>query len=276
MVEALETRDALFEREKKRFGDAVNLAITVSKHAAGRMPKKPIVMASYVFTRMCVAADTLLHLLGRDIAALKDVTLDHYSMGIIARNIVEAALMFHYLSEDGVSDEEWQLRGAILDLHDVVMKVRLSKSIGAVDSYKKFKETMTKSREMLKANEVFKVIDPERQQKLLAGHKLYLNGIRSTLKLVGFDYGYFDGVYAYLPSQVHVAPTSFYATDKPLSFGEPASYQYYFAAHSVAHARVFLLRAAIRLADSDLTVRQKIYDATYQSMQKLADIPFGD
>jgi hypothetical protein len=63
-------------------------------------------MASYVFTRMCVAADTLLSILQRDIGNSKELTLDHYSIGVLARNIIESALMFHYLLEDGVSKED--------------------------------------------------------------------------------------------------------------------------------------------------------------------------
>jgi hypothetical protein len=57
----------VFKKEKKRFVAAVKMAIAVSKAAAGRKPRADIVMASFVFTRMCVAADTLLYLLQRDI-----------------------------------------------------------------------------------------------------------------------------------------------------------------------------------------------------------------
>ena len=92
-----------FKKEKKRFGDAVKIAIAVSKAAVGRKPEGNIVMASFVFTRMCIAADTLLYVLRRDIGNSKEQTLDHYSIGILSRNIIELALMFHYLSEDGVS-----------------------------------------------------------------------------------------------------------------------------------------------------------------------------
>ncbi len=57
---------------------------------------------------------------------------------------------------------------------------------------------------------------------------------------------------------------------------KPASYQYYFASYAVAHARMLFLRSAIRLAESDDAVRQKIDQATYDSMSELAAIPFGE
>src|SRR5262249_3200406 len=109
----------LFHRERARFDTSLEFAISVSKFAASRKANIPNVMASYVFTRMCVGADSLRYLLVRDIGRSKDLTLDHCSISVLARNIGEATLMFHYLLEDGVSDEEWALRGKVLDLHDV-------------------------------------------------------------------------------------------------------------------------------------------------------------
>jgi hypothetical protein len=265
----------VFRKEKRRFGTAVNIAIAVSKAAAGREPGGNIVMASYVFTRMCVGADTLLYVLQRDIGNSKERTLDHYSIGVLARNIIESALMFHYLSEDGVSEVDWQLRRGVLNLHDATLKVRFWKSLGSEEHYEGWRTTMEEVRESLKGHPAFKAIDANRQKRLLSGQEMYVKGMRSTLKLVGFDKGYFDGMYAYLSSQVHISPSSFYWTDKRLSFSKPAGYQYYFASFAVSHARMFLLRSAIRLAESDDVVRQKIEPAMHESMHELATIPFG-
>ncbi len=266
----------VFKKEKKRFVAAVKIAIAVSKAAAGRKLGGDIVMASFVFTRMCVAADTLLYVLQRDIGNSKEQTLDHYSVGVRARNIIETALMFHYLSEGGVSDENWELRRAILNLHDATLKVRLFKGLGGEDQYKKCKTEMQEIRKSLQEHPAFKAIDADRQKKLLSGQELYVGGFRSTLKLVEFDEGYFDGMYAYLSSQVHISPSSFYWTAKRLSFGKPARYQYYFASYAVAHARLFLLQSAIRLAQSDDAVRQKIDSAMFETMNELAGILFGE
>ncbi len=139
----------VFKKGKKRFVAAVKIVIAVSKAAAGRKPGENIVMASFVFTRMCVAADTLLYLLQRDIGNSKEQTLDHYSVGVLARNIIQSALMFHYLSEDGVSDEDWELRRAILNLHDATLKVRLFKGAGGEEENKKWKTEMEEIRKSL-------------------------------------------------------------------------------------------------------------------------------
>jgi hypothetical protein len=223
-----------------------------------------------------VGADSLRHLLQRDVGKSNDLTLDHYSISVLARNIVEASLMFHYLMEDGVSDDEWALRGKILDLHDVVLKARLFKSIGAAKEYEAFKQIMTELRGHIKNRPAFKSVEEKRQQGILAGHELYLRGLRSTLKLVGFESDYFDGMYAYLSSQVHISPTSFYGMDRRINFGTPAEYQYYFASYALAHARMFLLPAALRLAESDAALAANIDEVSLQSMKDLRNVPFGE
>jgi hypothetical protein len=224
---------------------------------------------------MCVAADTLLFILRRDIGNSKEQTLDHYSIGVIARNIIEAALMFHYLSEDGVSKEGWKLRIAILNLHDATLKVRLWKGLETDEQYRGWKATMEEVRQSLNEHPSFKAFDEDQQKRLLSGQQLYLRGFRSTLKLVDLDEDYFDGMYAYLSSQVHIAPSSFYWTPKRVNFGRPGGYQFYFASYAVAHARQLFLRSAIRLAESDDAVRQKIEPKMFDELKELAEIPFG-
>jgi hypothetical protein len=170
----------VFKKEKKRFGAAVKIAIVVSKAASSRRSAENIVMASFVFTRMCIAADTLLYVIRREIGNSKDQTLDHYSIGVSARNIIESALMFHYLSQEGVSEEDWKLRIVLLNLHDATLKVRLWKGIQE-EQYKNWKTQTEALRETLRAHPAFQVVDQEQQKRLLSGQQLYVGGFRSTL-----------------------------------------------------------------------------------------------
>jgi len=184
--------------------------------------------------------------------------------------------MFHYLMQDDVSNDEWSLRGKILYLHDVVLKLRLFKSIDAAKQYEKFRQAMAELRDEIKESPAFKGLDAKRQEKILAGHELYLSGLRSTLKLVDIDSDYFDGMYAYLSTQVHISPSSFFEMDKRISFSTPANYQYYFAAYALSHTRMLLLRASIRLVESDPALGAKIEADSLHSMKELAGVPFGD
>ncbi|HLX14661.1 MAG TPA: DUF5677 domain-containing protein [Bradyrhizobium sp.] len=262
-----------FDLEKSRFDTCVEFAISVSKLAAGRTQNLPRLMASYVFTRACVCADTIRYALRREIEKSKDVTLDHYSISVLARNLIEASLMFHYLMEDGVSDDEWSLRGKLFYLHDATLKLRLFKTINAAESYKAFKQDVTELRETIRKSRAFAKLDAKHQERILSGQELYIGGLRSTVKLAGLSAKYFDGMYARLSAEVHISPTSFFETDKRLSFATPADYQYYMAALALAHARRLLMGATIRLAESDPIVSDKIEAKSLQLMRELEMAP---
>jgi len=184
--------------------------------------------------------------------------------------------MFHYLMEEGISDDEWSLRGKILYLHDVTLKLRLFKSISAAEQYDKFKQAVAELREEINNSPVYKTLEASRQERLLTGQELYIGGLRSTLKLAKVDAGYFDGMYAYLSTQVHISPTSFFDMDKRISFPNPAGYQFYFAAYALAHARMLLLRSSLTLAESASELLAKIDIGNLQSMKELAHVPFGE
>jgi hypothetical protein len=251
-----------FELERKRFDDSTEFCVSVSKVYSGREANIPIRMASYVLTRTCVCADSLRYILRRDLEASRETTLDHYSAGVLARNIIEGCLMFLYLMEDGVSDQEWSLRGKVLHLHDATLKLRLFKSISAEGQYKAFKEIVAELRQSIKSAPAYASLDVARQERILTGQEMYLRGLR--------------GMYAYLSSQVHISPTSFFETHKRLGFGEIADYQYYFAAYALAHTRMLLARAALRLAESVPELALKFNVDTLQSIKELSGIPFGE
>jgi hypothetical protein len=183
--------------------------------------------------------------------------------------------MFHYLLEDGVNSDDWMLRRKVLELHDATLRLRLFKSIGATEQYKRGKEIVRDLRADISNLAAFKNIPEDRQAKLLSGQELYVGGLRSTLKLASVasvKSEYFDGMYAYLSSQVHVSPTSFFKSDERLSFGPPAEYQYYFASYAVGHARMMLLRSAIKLANSDAVIFTKIEPTTLSAMNEMVEL----
>jgi hypothetical protein len=276
LSELEENTQAIFDRERARFATAVHFAIAVSKLSSGRKGNIPTIMASYVFTRMCITAESVGHLIERGIDKRNLVILDHYSVCVLARNILEAGLMFHYLSEDGVSDNEWNLRGKILDLHETLVKLRLFKGLGSKNEYKQFSQRASALREDICKLPAFGRLSEERRTKIIGGQELYLGGLRSILKLANIDADLFDGIYNYLSAQVHVSPQSFYGTEAKINFDSPATYQLYLSAFAMAHARQIVLRSSVRLASSDETVAREVGAEVIDSMTALAQVPFGE
>jgi hypothetical protein len=125
----------LLEVETKRFHTATVFAVRTSVATHGHEAPLPHVFGSYVFTRMCIGAETIERGLGRKTS----FTLDHFSIAVLCRNIIEAGIMICYLLEDNVSEQQWELRRKILDLHDVLARLRLFKGLRPSEQAARFR-----------------------------------------------------------------------------------------------------------------------------------------
>jgi len=112
--ENLTTDRALLEAETKQFHTATVFAVRTSVATHGQEAPQPHVFGSYVFTRICIGAETIEHLLERGLDRQTPFTLDHFSVSVLSRNIIEAGIMVCYLLEDNVSQQQWELRRKIL------------------------------------------------------------------------------------------------------------------------------------------------------------------
>jgi hypothetical protein len=55
-------------------------------------------------------------------------SLDHSSIAVLSRAIIESSIMYWYLMEE-VGDEEWDFRLQVMKVHDVASRVRLFKRL---------------------------------------------------------------------------------------------------------------------------------------------------
>ena len=270
--------ERIFHSERHRFQIATEFAKEVSKNSAGREAPLRHVLGSYVFTRMCVSAETILYLIGTETGLATENTLDHFSIAILSRSLIEASLMLHYLTEPSITEEEWELRRAILDLHDYLLRARLFKGLGAdaADEYEGWKHRAAERRAAIKALPAFGLLSKDRKEKIMRGSELYVNGIRGVLTQFSVDRGYFDAIHNYLSGQVHVAPSTFYYMHEGrIDFLAPAPYQLYVSSFSIANARYFLIPAAIRMLSIDTIVSDAFSEKRIAEMNELASVAFG-
>jgi hypothetical protein len=268
-----------FEIESSRFCEATGFALKVSSLGANRAAALRFVLGSFVFTRTCVTAETVLHLLTRGIDKGEPNTLDHFSIAVLCRNMIEAAVMLHYLTEPDITEAQWDLRRKVLDLHDCLVRTRLFKGFGAnaKDEYIGWKKRSDQLRKEIMKLSVFKKLTPERQEKIFGGSELYVEGVRKVLGQFDIDKKYFDAIYNYLSGQVHISSNTFYFMHKGrIDFTEPAAYQFYIAAFAIANARYFLLPAALRMASSDDYVLSSLEKQEIQAMKELSLKKFGE
>jgi Family of unknown function (DUF5677) len=229
-----------FNRARTSFEAALTEAENVSRAADNRFVETRLGWASFVFLKLCVAGDTL-RMLCRSIPddgnSALDRTLDHWSAAALARNMIEATVMFSYLSESGMSEEEWELRKLVLWNHDATTRYRMFKGLKDDDQAKQFKKQINDLRSSIGQNLNFSQLDADRREKINAGTELYVRGLRSVIRNMKWDLDQFDFIYAYLSSHTHSSPVSFLRLgEHRVDFRMPTDQQFALSALSLEWA----------------------------------------
>jgi hypothetical protein len=191
--------------------------------AVGRLKVEPRrAWANLLFFRLAVTGGSLLLLCIPELRDEKrepgDVSvLDHVSIAAVGRSMLETSAMFLYLTHPTLSDEEWQLRRDVLELHDCTIRYRVLKPFG--DEALEERDKIEQRRAKIASNPLFGKLHPEHRKNILDGKVLYVVGLRGALKEAGFDIDHFDAVYTSLSSFTHSHPASFYRS--VLRPGEP-------------------------------------------------------
>ncbi|UVO32262.1 hypothetical protein [Bradyrhizobium arachidis] len=176
--------------------------------------------ANVLLFRLTVAATSILKLTSPSEETEKEAgiewfVLDHPSIAVIGRMIVDAAILFGYISDLHIANDEWELRMHILELHDITSRGRIS---GHLDKMKlgdedgleneKRQERKRTLRKLISESPQFKALDQERQKKIVDGSEVYLRGLRAAVREMGQDVNHFDAIWANTSNFVHTHPAS--------------------------------------------------------------------
>jgi hypothetical protein len=167
-------------------------------------------------------------------------SLDHGSVAVLCRTIIDTVIMFWYLSEQ-ISAEEWEFRLAVMNLHDSTSRVRLFKGL-IPERAEQHRLQRARFKKVLEENAVFRKRKRQDRDRLLGGQMLYVNGMRSLLPQMNFNEEYYDGIYSYLSSHVHSLPISYFRDDDPITYYFPSV----FVGYALHHAWTMIARAALR------------------------------
>ena len=240
-----------FESAVASFSDALDSAMKISMLTGGRRDGERIAWASWIFLRLCVIGMSLIELTKLKKQRAEDgvYTLDHNSVAALSRNLIEAGLMFHYLTEHGMTETEWELRRTVLILHDNTTRYRIFKSWHQEEAAN-FRHAVEQLREELSNRDDFKGFNEEKRERLLSGQAMYLDGLRSVVRKAGWDVGRFDFVYAYLSTHTHSSPVSFFRTHiHGIDFDSPSEHQYSLSGFALEHAAQSLGSASKRMLE---------------------------
>jgi hypothetical protein len=204
-------------------------------------------LASAVLGRICVSGASVQALFrGHEDGRLP--ILDHVSIAVLCRWIVEASIMYWYLMEE-ISEEEWAFRYQVLRVHDTASRVRLFKTLikEAADNQR---STLVELRKGLALMPLFKKRSEQQRTKLRSGEALYVNGMRSVVVSMGFDEEYFDSVYNYLSAYTHSSPLSYFRDRPDFHHFEEEFWRRTFSQYALHHAWIMMLRVAVREMDA--------------------------
>jgi hypothetical protein len=238
-----EERDYFFESQKE-FEEKFNFVPKILNHVYELNVEPRRTWANLLFFRLALMGNSLLSLCGPELSedqrSASYPMLDHSSIAALARNLLESLVMFLYITEPTVSEEEWLLRRAVLELHDCTNRYRVLKDLGDGDSdeAKEFRSKIDPLKSTISSHPDFQSLDPDRKKKLLTGQQLYVGGIGAAARAAGLDGDLFNGMYANLSLHMHCAPASFYRSiDNPSEpmLATPSEYVYGVSAGALAY-----------------------------------------
>lgn len=208
-VDFFTERLALFRHASER-------ASELTKIVAGQQVDERKGWAQWNHLRMCMTASSILTLAEFQprIDAGEESTLDHGSIAALSRGMAESAAMVAYLVDPALTLDQWELRKHVLWLHDATTRYKMFSKLENEEQATAFRADMQDLRTRIEAFAEFQELAPDRQGRVIAGSEIYLHGLRSAVRLAGWDVDEFDAMYGYLSSYAHNSPVSF------IRFGE--------------------------------------------------------
>jgi Family of unknown function (DUF5677) len=227
---------------EEHFEGLMMLLSLISSKITGRPMAMNHSLASGMIGKICITAMSTQALYrGHEDERLP--FLDHSSIAVLCRAIVETSIMYWYLME-GVDEEEWEFRFHVMKIHDAASRVRLFKRM-IDEEANKHRAKLQELREKLIAMPLYQKRPPEQQRRMSGGELIYVNGMRSVVENMNFDQEYFDTVYNYLSAYAHSHPLSYFRDGDYHDFKD-VLWRRAFTGYALHHAWVMMVRVAVR------------------------------
>jgi hypothetical protein len=221
----------------------------LSSWMAGRQTDLRRGWSTWIFARLCATSHSMKRLL-MPVTSSFGATIDHGSIVCLARNVMEAGVLISYISQEGLSEDEWKCRLQTFHIHDCVARIRLFKGISADRKAEKMRVAIEELRSRISSNAHFKKLPEEAQEKVLAGSVIYLGGLRSAAEVAGWSKSHFDAMYNYFSMQSHSAPMGFYQMDhRKIDYKKITPYQFYLVGLALEIARISMDSSSKRMRE---------------------------
>ncbi|WP_305819388.1 hypothetical protein [Photobacterium leiognathi] len=196
------------------FDKAVCEACAVSNFTGNRYVVHYKGHSSRIFTRMCLHSQGLISALPKTRWAKRDYECWEFSLiAPHVRALMEGYLLFFYLSETPISEDEWFVKLNIMHLNDCTRRVRLHQNIRSAENEAGCREQQVELKERLQGSEYFKGLPVKLQKQLLTGKALMIPSRDELLEKLGADVGEFNAYYDLVSNYTHILPISYYRSE---------------------------------------------------------------
>jgi hypothetical protein len=196
------------------FDKAVCEACAVSNFIGSRYVVHYKGYSSHIFTRMCLHSQALISALPKTRWAKRDYECWEFSLiAPHVRALMEGYLLFFYLSEAPISEDEWYVKLNVMHLNDCTRRVRLHQNIRSAEDEEGFREQQIELKNRLKGSEFFKELPSKLQKQLLTGKALMIPSRDELLEKLDVDTGEFNAFYDIVSNYTHILPISYYRSE---------------------------------------------------------------
>lgn len=200
-----------YEELLKEYDASVCNATAVSQQSANRYVDAYIGYSSKIFTRICVHAQCLIRAAPMSRWVKSDFhNWDLSSIAPHVRAIMDGYLLFSYLSETPISDEQWKAKLWVMHLNDCTKRLKIMTGAGKEDEVDFGSKEKERIQKILGENEYFLSLDAGSRKKCLNGSFLMIDSRDELLAKNDIDKVYFDIVYDVFSHYIHVLPISYY------------------------------------------------------------------
>lgn len=252
------------------FDKAVCEACAVSNFTGNRYVVHYKGYSSHIFTRMCLHSQGLISALPKTRWAKRDYECWEFSLiAPHVRALMEGYLLFFYLSETPISEDEWYVKLNVMHLNDCTRRIRLHQNIKGTEDEAGCREQQAELKERLKGSEFFKELPSKLQKQLLTGKALMIPSRDELLEKRGADVGEFNAYYDLVSNYTHILPISFYRSE---ANGRGSGV---YNQSDLSYIVLFLIKATQWLSTSTERMVELFPDAAKVKKGKKSKFPLG-
>ncbi|HDZ9157177.1 hypothetical protein FLL80_11270 [Vibrio cholerae] len=196
------------------FDKVVCEACAVSNFTGNRYAVHYKGYSSHIFTRMCLHSVGLISALPKTRWAKRD--FECWDFSLIAphvRALMEGYLLFFYLSEIPISEDEWYVKLNVMHLNDCTRRIRLHQNMRCAEDEANFREHQVELQQRLQSSEFFNELPSKLQKQLLTGKALMIPSREELLEKLGADLGEFNAFYDVVSNYTHILPIAYYRSE---------------------------------------------------------------